>query len=334
MSHPQSYRKVVASKFTNNFREAAEIVETAWQDPEHDDVVVRNLYAGVNATDINVTAGSYTPGKEPPIDLGMDILGEVVAVGDNVSHLQAGQHVIALNLGSGYREYGSHRASRVFPVPDDNPAYVSVLLSGLTAAFGLYPCGEMKSSDTVLVTAAAGGTGQYAVQLAKLEGCHVIGTCSTDEKADLLQSWGVDRVINYKKEDFVQVIKSEYRNQLDLVYESVGRSMFDVAVKNLAIRGRLVIIGAITEYKDGPEIVTQPRVTMQLLPKSASIRSMFLNHWLEYMPEYVPKLIGHIQAGELDIQVDPTEFTGVDSVVDAVEYLHSGQSKGKVVVHF
>ena len=112
--------------------------------------------------------------------------------------------------------------------------------------------------------------------------CHVIGTCSTDEKAKLLQSWGVDRVINYKQEDFTQVIKSEYRNRLDLVYESVGRSMFDVALANLAIRGRLVIIGAITEYKEGPEIVTQPRVTMQLLPKSASIRSMFLNHWFEY----------------------------------------------------
>ena len=147
-----------------------EIVETAWHDPAPDEIVVKNLYAGVNATDINVTAGTYTPGTEPPIDLGLDILGEVVAVGENVSHLPIGSHIIALNLGIGYREYSTHQANFVFPVPSADPIYVSVLLSGLTAAFGLYPCGEMKKSDTVLVTAAAGGTGQYAVQLAKLEG--------------------------------------------------------------------------------------------------------------------------------------------------------------------
>ena len=334
MSLPTHYRKVIARRFTNQFREAAEVVETEFVMPAAGEVAVRNLYAGVNATDVNVTTGSYTPGQQPPIDLGLEVLAEVVAVGEGVSNVKVGDTVLAMKVGAGYREYGLHAAGRVFPVPDANPAYVAVMLSGLTAAFGLYPCGEIKASDTVLVTAAAGGTGQFAVQLAKQEGCHVIGTCSTDEKAALLHEMGVDRVINYKQEDFASVIKSEYRNQLDLVYESVGREMFDVALDNLAIRGRLVLIGAISEYIDGPEVISAPRVTMKLLPKSASIRGMFLNHWFNHTPEYMPKLISLIAQDQLQITIDPTEFQGVESVVDAVEHLHSGQSRGKVVVRF
>ncbi|RMG80755.1 MAG: alcohol dehydrogenase, partial [Chloroflexi bacterium] len=260
MALPDTYRKVVATKFTTNFREAAAIVEEPLPTPEADEVLVRNLYAGVNATDVNVSAGLYTPGAQPPIDLGLEVLGEVVAVGDGVEHLQVGMPIIGMYTGAGYREYSIHKAAHVLPVPEPKPEYMALLLSGMTAAVGLNVTGEMKSGETVLVTAAAGGTGQIAVQLAKMAGNHVIGTCSTEEKAAFLRELGCDRVINYRQEDFATVIQEEYPNKLDIVYESVGRQMFDVALDNLAVRGRLVIIGAIAEYVSGPEVVNSPRI--------------------------------------------------------------------------
>jgi NADPH-dependent curcumin reductase CurA len=121
---------------------------------------------------------------------------------------------------------------------------------------------------------------------------------------------------------------------MDVIYESVGRQMFDTCVDHLAIRGRLVIIGYITEYLDKPEIVTDTRIYYKLLGKSASLRSMFLLHFIRQVPEHMTKLLELYKNGQLQIAVDPAVFKGVEGVVDAVEYLHSGKSSGKVVVRF
>jgi len=219
-------------------------------------------------------------------------------------------------------------------VPEATPEVLALVLSGTTASIGLSVTGEMKSGESVLVTAAAGGTGQFAVQLAKLGGNTVIGTCSSDDKADLLRRLGCDRVLNYKTEDLGTVLTAEYPRGIDLIYESVGRQMFDTCVDHLAIRGRLVIIGYITEYLHTPEVVTGQRIYYKLLGKSASLRSMFLPHFIRQVPEHTAKLLELFKNGQLQVAVDPTVFRGVESVVDAVEYLHSGVSSGKVVVNF
>ncbi len=330
---PKTYRKLIAGHFSSNFREASRIVETELKPPTGFELTVRNHYAGVNATDVNISAGLYTPGATPPLDLGAEMIGEVVAVGDKVTDFKVGDTVLSTAIG-GYAEYITVRSRYAIPVPEATPQVLALVLSGVTAALGLNTVGEMRSGETVLVTAAAGGTGQFAVQLAKLAGNTVIGTCGSEDKAELLRTLGCDRVINYKQEDVGAVLKAEYPHGIDLVYESVGGTMFDTCVDHLAIRGRLVIIGYISEYLSNPELVTRPRIYRILLSKSASLRSMFLLHFIRQVPEEAAKLIDLYQAGKLKVQVDPTLFQGVEQVVDAVEYLHSGKSAGKVVVKF
>merc|ERR1719410_1924622 len=117
-----------------------------------------------------------------------------------------------------------------------------LMISGLTASIALEEVGEMRHGETVLVTAAAGATGQFAVQLAKLAGNHVIGTCSTKAKVDYLKSLGCDRVINYKQENVYEVLKNEYPNGINLVFESVGGKMFSDCLNNLAVKGRIIVI--------------------------------------------------------------------------------------------
>lgn len=331
---PKTYKKLVAARFTNQFRDTAEIVEVPMPEPGANEILVRNSYAGVNATDVNISAGGYTPNAKPPIDLGAEAVGEVVAVGSEVTEFKAGDAVLTNMIGSGYREYGTIRAYRAIAVPEATPEILSMALSGATASIGLHGTGEMKNEETVMVTAAAGGTGQFAVQLAKLQGNHVIGTCGSDDKADLLRSLDCDRVINYRKENVGEVLRTEYPRGINLIYESVGREMFDVCVDNLAIHGRLVLIGYISEYLSTPEAVTAPRLYFKLLGKSASVRSMFLPHYFKQVPEHLSRLLELYQSGSLRVAVDPTEFHGVESVADAVAYLHSGQSQGKVIVRF
>lgn len=89
----------------------------------------------------------------------------------------------------------------------------------------------MTKGETILVTAAAGGAGQIAVQLAKQAGNHVIGTCSNEEKVAMLKAMGCDRVINYKTEDFGNVLKTEYPRGVDIVFESVGGEFFNICLR-------------------------------------------------------------------------------------------------------
>lgn len=331
---PKTYRKVVATHYTKDFRDAAQIVEAELSDPAPNQIIVRNRFAGVNATDVNISAGSYTPGAKPPIDLGVEAVGEIVAVGSEVTKFKVGDCALTFITGGGYREYFPTRATYAIPVPAATPEVMALMVSGLTASIGLYVTGEMTTNETVLVTAAAGGTGQFAVQLAKLAGNRVIGTCGSEDKADLLKSLGCDRTINYRKENVAEVLAAEYPNGVNIVYESVGGELFDTCVNALAVRGRLVIIGSITEYLSEPELVTRPRIGMQLLTKSATLRGMFLPHFRHHYAEHMEKLLNLLNAGKIHAAIDPTEFRGVESVVDAVDYLHSGKSSGKVVVQF
>jgi NADPH-dependent curcumin reductase CurA len=329
-----TYRKLIATTLTPHFREAAEIVEEPIPEPGRGEVLVRNLYAGVNATDVNITAGRYSADPELPLDLGAEAAGEVVAVGEAVKNLEEGDAVVTGLLGGGYREYQIVSARHAIPVPEATPEALSVVVSGLTASIALGVTGDMGTDETVMVTAAAGGTGQYAVQLAKLAGNHVVGTCGTDAKVELLRDLGCDRPINYRTENVRKVLREEYPDGLNLVYEGVGSSLFDTCVDNLAVHGRLLSIGYVGEYVEGLERVEQPRIYAKLLGKSASVRGFFLPHFRRYFEEHTQRLFWLIGQDRLHVAIDPKEFIGVESIPDAVEYLHSGESRGKVVVQF
>lgn len=119
-------------------------------------------------------------------------------------------------------------------------------------AAGLQECGRLRKGETVLITAAAGGAGQFAVQLAKLAGCHVIATVGSEDKARLIRSLGADRAVNYRTEDLKAVLRTEYPRGVDVVWESVGGEWFGTCLNALAQKGRLIVIGAMSQYK-GPD---------------------------------------------------------------------------------
>lgn len=185
---------------------------------------------------------------------------------------------------------------------------------------------------TALVTAAAGGTGQFAVQLAKLAGCHVIATCSGPRKARMLHDLGADRVVDYKADDMKAVLKQEYPKGLDLVYESVGGNMFDVAVNALADRGLLIIIGMMSQYQDGWPASAHSGLPEKLLWKSATVAGFFLLRYAQLFRPHLDLLVGLHECGRLKVALDARRFVGLASVADAVAYLNSGRSIGKVVV--
>ncbi|PSC71056.1 zinc-binding alcohol dehydrogenase domain-containing 2 [Micractinium conductrix] len=298
-------------------------------------VLIRRLYAGINASDVNYTAGRYFGSKAAaekrlPFDAGFEAVGVVAAAAPGVAGLAVGQPVATMTYG-GFADWAVVLAKQAFPLPRASPEMVALMTSGLTASIALEQAG-LRKGQTVLVTAAAGGTGQLAVQLAVLAGCHVLGTCSGGAKETLLKSLGCHRVINYKTESLKAVLKAEFPKGVDVVYESVGGDMFDVCVDALAPRGHLIIIGAMSQYAGGWEARAYPGIAEKLLWKSATLQGFFLLHYARDWGRHLKKLAGLLDARRLRVQMDPRRFVGLEAVAEAVQWLQSGRSVGKVFV--
>ncbi|KAK3420604.1 hypothetical protein EUGRSUZ_G01454 [Eucalyptus grandis] len=337
---PKNFEKIVVHTLTHNFRDATRIIRTPLRlpiEPQH--VLVKIVYAGVNASDVNFSSGRYFQGGKGdvgsrlPFDAGFEAVGIIAAVGDSVKDLKVGMPAALMTFGS-YAEFTMVPAKHVLSVARPDPEVVAMLTSGLTASIAREKAGQMESGKVVLVTAAAGGTGQFAVQLAKVAGNTVVATCGGREKAMLLKDLGVDRVIDYKAENIKTVLKKEFPKGVDIVYESVGGEMFDLCLNALAIFGRLIVIGMISQYQGehGWKPNKYPGLCEKLLSKSQTVAGFFLVQYSHFWQEHLDRLFQLYSKGQLKVAIDPKRFVGLNAVADAVEHLHSGKSIGKVVV--
>ncbi|QLE49309.1 zinc-binding dehydrogenase [Nostoc sp. C057] len=332
----QIYKKLIANKLNQDFKSAIKIVEIPISQPAASELLIQNKFAGVNGGFDTLLCRGDVPyiNLIPPFDLGVEAVGKVIAMGENVKDFQIGDAVITTARGGGYREYQVIDANLAVKVREATPELLTLMPTGVSALVALEQVGEMKSNEVVLVTAAAGGTGHIAVQLAKLAGNHVIGTCSSEAKAKLLRELGCDRIINYRTENLNHILKQEYPNGINLIFDCVGKTVFDTCVENLAVRGRLIVVGFISEYAKDVEQITQARIYHQLFWKAASVRGFLMPHYKEYMAEARDRLLNLFYTDKLKVSVDSTRFQGIESISEAVEYLFSGQNCGKVVVRF
>jgi NADPH-dependent curcumin reductase CurA len=234
-----------------------------------------------------------------------------------------------------FTEYIAVPAATALKVPAIDPSVLPLLVQGISGSLALEQVGQMKSGETVLVTAAAGGTGQFVVQLAKLAGNHVIGTTSSDEKAEVLKALGCDRVINYNKESIADVLKAEYPKGVDLVFETVGGETFKAAVQNIAVHGRVIVFGYISGYLEGhkdAEPLLSSQVNLILLGRSASVRGFLLDNHIAHAKEHFAKLFQLIAEGKLKPGVDRTEFMGLEAIPHAIDYMFARKNVGKLAV--
>lgn len=333
-THPDHYRKLVISQLTGDFRSSTSVTTQAWVDPGPGQVVIRNRWAGCNAIfDKNLCRNviRYVD-VEPPYDMGIESVGEIVALGAGVTGLREGDAVATTKLGTGYREYQVADVQRVIRVREATPEVLTLVPTGISGMVGLERVGELRGGETVAVSAAVGGLGHIVVQVAKLAGAHVIGLTGSDEKLELLRSLGVDRPLNYRREDLRAVLAKEYPRGIDIAYDSVGGEIFDAFLDNLAMRGRLVISGHTSDFDKAIENVAQPRIYRKLYWKSASVRGFQNQAFPEFFDDAARRILELYYSGRLKVLVDPTPFHGLESVADASEYVLAGRNAGKVVV--
>ncbi|GMF55030.1 unnamed protein product [Phytophthora fragariaefolia] len=327
-----SYKRLEVHTKSTDFRAATRLVEEPeLPTPSANSIVVKNHFVGINATDVNVTNGAYTGSLPPPFGCGLDAVGVVVGVGEAVSGVEVGDAVAYRKLGA-FAEFNEVDMAMVTKVPAPTPDALPLIVSGSSASIALEQVGEMKSNETVLVTAAAGGTGQFVVQLAKLAGNHVIGTTSSDDKAAHLKSIGCDRVINYNTENVDEVLKKEYPSGVDLVFESVGGDLFRTVVDNMAVKGRIIAFGYISGYQGAKDTFTVSDLVPKLLFKSASLRGFISGLYRDQFHPHMQRLLKLIDEKKLVPGIDPVKFEGLDGIANAIDYMYERKNIGKVVV--
>jgi len=207
-------------------------------------ILVKLAAIGVNFIDTYHRTGLY---KLPlPLVLGMEGAGTVEDVGPGVDGFVKGDRVAYTSAQGAYAEYSAIPARLAAKLPDgvDFQQGAAIMLQGMTAHYLTHSTYPLKSGDTVLLHAAAGGTGSILVQLAKKLGARVIGTAGTAEKADVARSNGADEVINYSEQDFETEVKRLTGGRgVDVVYDSVGMSTWEKSLNSLRPRGMMVTFG-------------------------------------------------------------------------------------------
>jgi NADPH2:quinone reductase len=302
--------------------------ETPSPTPGPKEALVRLSAAGVNFIDIYHRIGLYplplpfTPGNEGA--------GVVEAVGPEVTEVRTGDRVAYAMATGSYAELAVVPAFRLVPIPDtvSFEAAAAAMLQGMTAHYLAHSTFPLAPGHQALVHAAAGGVGLLLVQMAKKRGARVLGTVSTEAKADAARRAGADVVIRYTEEDFEAVARRETDGRgLDVVYDSVGKTTFDKSLRSLRPRGLLALFGQSSGpvppfdpgelAKRGSLFLTRPTLAHYNLDRKELLaRASDVLSWME--------------KGELEVTIDRT--LPLAQAAEAHRLLESRQTSGKLVL--
>jgi N-ethylmaleimide reductase len=287
--------------------------EVPMPQPGEGEVVVRVAAAGVNGLDWKIRDGLVKDiFKLPlPITLGLELAGEVVAVGAGVEGLVAGSRVFGSLGGLGaYAGYVAIAAAKLAPVPEglDYATAAAIPVAALTAWQVLFEGGKLQRGETVLIHGAAGGVGSYAVQFARRAGARVLVTAQ-GRNADLLRTLGADEVIDYKAVRFEEVAKN-----VDLVVDLVGGETLDRSWQVLSPQGRVISIAA-------PDILAR-------VP--AGRRGSWYSVHLD--GEQLARIAAQAASGELTVVV--SDVVTAEQAPAAIERNKTGHGAGKTVIRF
>ncbi|MFZ0805653.1 MAG: quinone oxidoreductase [Candidatus Sulfotelmatobacter sp.] len=284
--------------------DAMELVDLPIPHPKANESVVKLAASGVNFIDVYNREGRYKVSL--PFVLGQEGAGTVTAVGADVKSLKVGDRVAWTSVLGSYAEYAAIPADRLVPVPagvTDQQA-AAAMLQGMTAHYLCHDSFPLKSGDTCLVHAAAGGVGLLLTQMAHHIGARIIATVSTEEKAKLAREAGADDVILYSQQDFeVETKRLTGGKGLDVIFDSVGKTTFEKGLNLLRPRGMMVLFGgssgAVPPFD--PIILTQKGSLFLTRPS--------LGNYIATREELMARsgaVFGMIAAGKLKLRIEHT----------------------------
>ncbi|KAF3932269.1 Zeta-crystallin [Dactylella cylindrospora] len=293
-------------------------------------VLIKNAYAGVNFIDTYFRSGLY-PVSKLPFTLGNEGSGIVESVGEGVTKFKPGDPVVYMSSGT-YTEYVAVPQKSVAHVPAGTKLEeaAAVLVQGLTAVTMLHESYEVKKGDTILVHAAAGGTGLILVQVAKALGATVIATASSAEKLEIAKAHGADYLVNYSngEDQWVKEVLGYTKDGLgvEAVFDGVGKATIDGDLKVTKLKGSVVSFGNASGAVDSFHIGRLGDKNLKLL-RPRLFGYVATQEEFDY---YVQKLFGYIADGQLKVNIH--KIYPLEDIVQAHKDLEGRVTTGKLVL--
>ena len=326
--------KAVLSKVVGG-PEALVIEDVAIPTPGKGQVLVQVKACGVNYPDVLIIQDMYQFKPPRPFSPGGEVAGIVSAVGEGVSHVKAGDRVLASTGNGGMAEYCLAAAHGVMPIPEGMPfeEAAAFLMTYGTSYYAIKDRGDPKPGEKLLVLGAAGGVGIAAVELGKAMGLEVIAAASSQEKVDFCLSKGADHGLVYARDldrdgqkKFSDDIKAVSGGGVDIIYDGVGGNYAEPAVRAMNWEGRFLVIGF-------PAGIPKLPLNLTLL-KSCDVRGVFWGAAVARDPkahqQNVKELFDLYKAGKIRPHV--SNSYPLEKAADAIRELQDRKAQGKVVV--
>jgi NADPH2:quinone reductase len=310
--------------------ESLVVEDIASPTPGPGEVVISVKAASVNFPDVLIIENKYQVKPPLPFSPGSELAGIVKVVGEGVTAVTAGDRVMAITGYGAFAEEIKTEAQRVLPIPV-GMNFATAAAFGLTYAtsdHALSDRGALKSGETLLVLGAAGGVGIAAIEIGKALGARVIACASTDDKLAVCRAHGADDTINYATDDLRERIKAlTGGNGPDVIYDPVGGPFTEPALRSIAWRGRLLVVG----FAAGDI----PKIPLNLtLLKGCSIVGVFWGEFTRREPQHfadsMARLGGWYAEGKLKPHISST--FPLERAADALTLMANRQVKGKVVL--
>ena len=309
--------------------EVLEIRDIKLEDPKDGEVLIKHAAIGLNYIDTYHRSGLYP--LPLPSGIGLEASGIIEKIGNNVGNFKEGDKVAyaAAPVGS----YSSHRiypVKSLVKVPDgiDLEIVATLMTKGLTTFYLLHKTYPVKSGETILFHAAAGGVGQIFCQWAKSLGCEVIGTVGSDEKINIAKKYGCSNVINYSKDDFHEKVMDITNNEgLPVVYDGVGKVTLEKSLACLKMRGTMVSFGNASGKLDPVD------VGKLIAPKGLYLTRPSIAHYTSTrreLEEATNKLFEMIKSGR--VKIDIFKKYSLDQVIQAHNDLEGRRIIGPAII--
>ena len=309
--------------------EVLELKDIQLGDPNSGEVLIKNEAIGLNYIDTYHRSGLYP--VDLPSNIGIEGAGIIEKVGPDVNDFKVGDRVAYASM-----PIGSYSTHRIFPtkklvkVPEgiELENVVTLMTKGITTFYLLHKTYPVKSGETILYHAAAGGVGQILCQWAKSLGCTVIGTVGSNEKIEIAKANGCDHVINYSKENFAERVKEITNGAgVPVVYDGVGKKTFDDSIECLKIRGTMVSFG----NASGP--LDPCNITKSLAPKGLYLTRPSIAHYTttkEELDEAAGKTFEMFMTKKFSLKI--FKKYKLDQVIEAHKDLEGRKILGPAVI--
>lgn len=300
--------------------------------PKAGELLVKVQAAGINRPDVAQRQGTYPPPKDASPVLGLEIAGEIVVLGEGVSEYSLGDHVCALANGGGYAEYCVVPAGQALPFPKGYDAVKAAALpeTFFTVWANLFQMAGLTEGESVLIHGGTSGIGTTAIQLATAFGAEVYATAGSAEKCQACEKLGVKRAINYREEDFLEVIKTETDGKgVDVILDMIGASYFAKNLSALAKDGCLSMI-AFLGGNVAEDVDLRPIMVKRLTVTGSTMRPRTADEKRAIRDELVAEVWPLLEAGKIAPVIH--DVIAFDDVAKGHRLMESSSHIGKIVM--